>query len=281
MGNQLEQSFMAEPLGEGRYHFPNPIPQGRGVIFGGHLLGLLSVAAAREEGAKLVKASQGIFAKAVLADQPFEVRAEVASRGRVLSTASAALWQNGRERARALVMLSAPEPDLLHHGDSMPDVGAPEDAVEWPDALGREMRIVGGIDRHDPAVVGPPDLHVWVRHPGAGVDALAGQALLAHASAGFLMGTQMLPYDGIGERMAHDQISTGIVAHAVSYHEPADVSQWLLVSSHGTHAAAGRAYGRGTVFTADGTLVASFHQEAIIRHFPEGHSAAGRERTVL
>ncbi|MGE0881335.1 MAG: acyl-CoA thioesterase [Acidimicrobiia bacterium] len=281
MGMQLAESFVAEPVGENRYRFPNPIPEGRGVIFGGHLLGVLAMAAARTDEGKSVKSAQGVFAKPVSADDPFEVSVDILNKGRVLSTMTSSVWQNGRECARAIVMLTAAERDLLHHGDAMPDVPGPAESVAWPESLGREMRIVGGVDRHDPAVVGPPDLYVWLRHPDAGSDPLIAQAVVAHASAGFLMGTQMLPYDGIGERMAHDSISTGIVAHGVSFHEPADLSQWLLVTSHGTHAAAGRAAGRGLVFTEDGTLVASFNQEAIIRHFPEGHSASGRERTVL
>jgi len=35
------------------------------------------------------------------------------------------------------------------------------------------------------------------------------------------------------------------------------------------------------VFTRDGQLVASFSQEAMVRHFPEGVSPEGQESTIL
>ncbi len=95
------------------------------------------------------------------------------------------------------------------------------------------------------------------------------------------MGTAMLPHPGIGERMAHREFSTGIIAHAVSFHEAADPSDWLLVSQESSYTGNGRAYGIGRVFTESGMLVASFNQEAIVRPFPEGHSPEGRESTIL
>jgi acyl-CoA thioesterase II len=81
--------------------------------------------------------------------------------------------------------------------------------------------------------------------------------------------------------MAHASFSTGIVAHTVSFHEDIDPSQWLLIHQESTAAGRGRAYGVGQVFDRSGVLVASFSQEALMRHFPEGHGAAGRESTVL
>jgi acyl-CoA thioesterase len=38
-----------------------------------------------------------------------------------------------------------------------------------------------------------------------------------------------------------------------------------LLSHHSTHTGHGRAYGRANVFRTDGTLVASFVQDAMIR----------------
>ena len=35
----LAESFAVEKRGDNRYGFPNPLPEGRGVVFGGHLMG--------------------------------------------------------------------------------------------------------------------------------------------------------------------------------------------------------------------------------------------------
>ena len=281
MASTLIRSLEIEEIGPSRYRFPNPIPEGRGVIFGGHLLAQLSIAAAQVDTAKTIKSANGIFARTVQADRPAELTVSVLHTGRVLSSASSSIWQDGTERARALVMLTAAEPDLLRHQSTMPDVPGPDETPQWGDGMGEDIRIVGGIDRGDPDTVAPPRLAVWVRFPAPGRDQVTSQALVAHATARYLMGTTMLPHPGVGERMAHRSFSTGIVEHTVSFHEPVDVDRWLLISQESTYTGRGRAYGVGQVFDAGGAMLASFSQEALMRPFPEGHSVEGREATVL
>lgn len=283
--NDLVASLECEAIDAGRYRF-GPPPEGRGVVFGGHLLAQMGLAASRagvQQGRapKSVRSAHGVFAKTVQADSPVEIRVDPLQMGRVLATLSTSVWQDGTERARGLVMLSAVEPDLIRHQAEMPSVGRPDEAPAIDDPFGREVRVVGGIDRSDPDVVAPPRLSVWVRFPQAGADQALTQALVTHATAGFLMGTTMLPHPGVGERMAHGSFSTGIIAHTVSFHEDIDLAEWLLITQESTHTGRGRAYGVGQVFTEAGVMVASFNQEALMRPFPEGHSPEGRESTVL
>jgi acyl-CoA thioesterase len=56
-----------------------------------------------------------------------------------------------------------------------------------------------------------------------------------------------------------------VLSHTLTFHEPFSASEWLLLSHHSTHAGHGRCYGRANVFQEDGTLVASFVQDAMIR----------------
>jgi acyl-CoA thioesterase-2 len=281
--SDLVDALVPERVDESRFRFPPP-PEGRGIVFGGHLLAQMLVASSKAKRAgegKTVRSVHGIFAKTVSADAPCEVTVDVLHAGRVLASAAASIWQDGSERARALVMLSTPEQDLIRHQADAPNAGSPESAIPVEDAFGREVRVVGEVDPLDPSVVGPPKLAVWIRWPDPPEDAGLRQALLTHGSASFLMRTALLPHPGISERLAHVAFSTGIIAHTVSFHETIDLSRWLLFSQESTHAGGGRAYGVGQVFTEDGVMVASFNQEAIIRPFPEGHSPEGRETTVL
>jgi acyl-CoA thioesterase-2 len=285
--NDLLASLEVEEIGSCRYRFPSP-PEGRGVVFGGHLLAQMCLAgasAAAAQGstgtAKTVRSAHGVFARSVRADEPHELSVDVLHTGRVLTSMSVSIRQAGTECARGLVLMTEAEPDLMRHQAAAPDVGPPDNSPVLDDPFGRELRVVGGLDRSDPDVVAPPRLSVWLRFPSLPIDAVLSQALVAHSTAGFLMGTAMLPHAGIGERMAHRSFSTGIIAHTVSFHDDIDIARWLLITQDSTHAGRGRAYGIGQVFTEGGIMVASFNQEAIIRPFPEGHSPEGRESTVL
>jgi acyl-CoA thioesterase II len=137
------------------------------------------------------------------------------------------------------------------------------------------------VDIDDASAVGPAESYFWVRFPGAPDDQVIAQGLLTHASAGFLIGTAMRPHADVGQSLAHRAISTGIIAHTISFHDDLDTGEWLLLANESPAAGRGRSYGAGHVFTESGRLVASFSQEAMIRHFPDGQSPDGRETTIL
>jgi acyl-CoA thioesterase II len=170
------------------------------------------------------------------------------------------------------VLLTADEPDLMRHADAPPAaVDPPPDGAGSTESDGSggddwQVHIAGDVDIADPDAVGPPDLDVWTRFAGApdddpGLD----QALLAFATDGFLIATAMRPHEGVGQAQAHVTLSTGVVGHTLTFHEPAPAGEWLLLAQHSPYAGRGRVYGRGDVFRTDGSLVASFVQDAIVR----------------
>ena len=55
------------------------------------------------------------------------------------------------------------------------------------------------------------------------------------------------------------------IDHAVWFHRPVDMTDWTLTEYHPRIATGGRGWYTGSVFTADGTLVASLTQEALFR----------------
>ena len=260
-----------EPAGDGRFRAQNFAAGPGGVVFGGQLLGQTIVAGATVDPTKQVRSVHTVFARGGALDQPLDIDVEALHVGRALASATVTVRQGERLCTRSLVLLSADEPDLIRFGAESPAVGGPNEAVPSPGEGGFwEVRVVGGVSLTDPDEIGSPELCVWSRFPGAKATGVLGQALLAYATDGFLIGTAMRPHPGIGQSMAHVSVSTSVLTHTISFHEPIDAGAWYLLAQESPYAGRGRSYGRADVFSEDGRLVASFAQENMIRSFPEG-----------
>jgi acyl-CoA thioesterase len=260
----LLASLTLEPGGDDRYTASN-VEHGPGtVIFGGQLLGQSIVAASLGEPRKRVKTVHTIFARAGAPDAPVEISVDRMHSGRAMASCTVTIGQGDRLICRSLVLLSAEEPDFIRHADGAPSAAAPDGDGGGMGAW--EIRVVGDVDISDPDQVGPPDLDVWTRFVGApGDDEAIEQALLAYATDGFLIGTAMRPHEGVGQSQSHRTLSTGVLSHTLTFHEPVRAGEWHLLSHHSVHAGHGRCYGRADVFDDGGRLVASFVQDAMIR----------------
>jgi len=261
----LLAAFRLEPVGEGRFVGQNA-PNGRDVIFGGQLLGQTIAAATVSQPGKEVKTVHAIFARGGDMRSPVDIDVDTMHSGRSFGSTTITVRQGDRLCARSLVLLHAPEPDAIRHGVPAPDVAPPDEAKarsfefeEW------QISIAGDIDVSDPDDVGPPELPVWTRFVGAPEEGLTNQELLAYATDGFLIGTAMRPHPGVSQSMAHVSLSTGVVSHTLTFHEPFSAGEWMLLAHEAPYAGRGRTYGRADVFTEDGRLVASFIQDGMVR----------------
>jgi acyl-CoA thioesterase len=245
------------------------------VVFGGQILAQTVVAVGRAASDKELKSLHTVFARGASPSHPLEIDVEPVQQGRTFSSFLVSVHQGDRVCTSSVALLHEPEPDLIRHGSELPSVARPGDlrsrAGEHP---WWELRVVDDVDLQDPNDVGLPEVNVWSRFSLVPPETSADQALLAFASDGFLISTAMRPHLGIGQAMAHHTISTSVVAQTISFHEPFDASQWLLLAHHSPYAGRGRSFGRADVFTEDGRLVASYSQENMIRNFPEGQSPA-------
>ena len=120
---------------------------------------------------------------------------------------------------------------------------------------------------------------MWVRFSGAPDDNAINQALVAYVSNFHLISAAMRPHD-LRPEQAHTEISTGVNSHTVTFHDPVPAGAWFLLDQGAPYAGRGRVYGRGDVFTEDGTLVASYVQDAMVRAFAKGRSP-GQTGSVL
>ena len=265
-----------EPVGPDRYHAGNA-EAGHGVIFGGQLLAQSVVAGLAGQDGTSVKTVHTVFARSGRPDAPVDIAVDRMHAGRAFASSTVTISQGDRLCARSLVLLTADEPDFIRHADSVPATPGPDGGAPAVDGEGAwQIRIAGDVDVDDPDAVGPPDLDVWTRFVGAPDDPTVDQALLAFATDGFLIATAMRPHSGVGQAQAHVTVSTGVVSHTLTFHEPAPAGQWLLLSHHSPYAGRGRCYGTANVFRADGALVASFVQDGMIRRADASRSGPAR-----
>jgi acyl-CoA thioesterase II len=267
--DELVNSLALEPAGDDRYTAGHA-GTGHAVVFGGQLMAQSIVAALAGHDGKQVKTLHTIFARSAAPDTPLDVVVDRMHAGRLFASSAVTIRQGDRLCTRSLVLLSADEPDFIQHADAAPAIAPPPPAVgetEW------QVRIVDDVDISDPELVGPPDLDAWSCFPGAPDDPAIAQALLAFSTDGFLIGTAMRPHAGVGQAQAHRTLSTGVISHTLTFHEPCPASEWALLSHHATYAGHGRSYGRANVFRSDGVLAASFVQDAMIRPMDAGPNA--------
>ncbi|HVT42310.1 MAG TPA: acyl-CoA thioesterase domain-containing protein [Acidimicrobiales bacterium] len=259
------EALTLEPAGVDRYRATS-VQSDYGMVWGGQLLAQSVMGALAGQEGKAVKTLHTVFARPAKADAPLDITVDRMHAGRSLASSTVTISQDDQVITRALALLSAEEPDVIRHGDAPRRPSSPDDVAGDLRVNGAwEAGIVGGVDVGDPDLVGPPELDVWARFVGAPADPAIDQALLAFSTETFLIGTAMRPHAGVGQSQAHVTLSTGVLTHTMTYHEPCRASEWHLLQMWASYTGHGRSYGRGDVFDLDGTLVASFVQDAMIR----------------
>jgi acyl-CoA thioesterase II len=263
--DSLTDALALEPVGPDRYRAPN-VWSPHGVVFGGQLLAQSVMGGLAGTEAMSVKTLHTVFARSASPDAPVDIVVDRLHAGRTFASSTVTISQGDRLCTRALVLLHVEEDDLIRHAAPAPVTAGPEESPPTGDDSGSwQVRTVGGVDVNDPDLVGPPELEVWTRFVGAPEDPAVNQALLAFATDGFLIGTAMRPHAGVGQAQAHRSLSTGVLSHTLTYHEPVVAGQWMLMANRSPYAGHGRSYGQADVFSSEGHLLASVVQDAMIR----------------
>ena len=104
--------------------------------------------------------------------------------------------------------------------------------------------------------------HIWLKTRDAVPDSGdIHRALLAYVSDLSLLDTSLLPHG----RSIFSRVQVASLDHAMWFHRPFRVDDWLLYSQDSPAAFGARGFSRGLIFTRDGTLIASVAQEGLIR----------------
>jgi acyl-CoA thioesterase-2 len=125
-----------------------------------------------------------------------------------------------------------------------------------------DFRQVTPYNPFEPAAAEPARM-LWLRAVGEVPDELlASQAVLAYASDYGLLATALLPH-ALSIYQPGVQVAT--LDHAIWFHRPFRMDDWLLYVMDSPAAAGARGFARGQIFTRRGALIASVAQEGLTR----------------
>lgn len=242
------------------------------LIAGGQILAQAVVAARSLQTTKTVKSIHAVFARAGRVSESTEVSVQTIQDGRTMGTVVFTFSQQGRPFATATVMLHVPDVDVIRHAQPRPDVEAPTDgSLQITNRGSHDIALVNPIDARDDELTPAASEPMWVRFADAPDDDAVSQALLAFVTNFHLVGVAMRPHAGLSQDQSHIKVTTGVLAHTVSFHESFSARDWLLLDQHVPWAGNGRFFGEGNVFTDEGSLIASFAQDGLLRGLAERH----------
>jgi acyl-CoA thioesterase-2 len=257
-------------------------------VFGGQVLGqALSAAQQTVDAERAAHSLHAYFLRAGDIQKPIVYNVEHARDGHSFSVRRVVAIQNGQPIFNCAVSFQIAETGVEHQM-SMPDVPKPDDLPARPqmppDELARlppklqrwlgmrgpfEFRRVYPRDELNPGKQ-PPYQHVWFRLiDRAPDDEVLHRAMLAYASDFHLIGTATFPH-GISYLQ---NVQMASLDHALWFHRPFRVDEWLLYSCDSPTAQGARGLARGMIYSLDGRLMASTAQEGLIRLRSESRNA--------
>lgn len=254
-------------------------------VFGGQVVGQsLSAAQQTVDPERTVHSLHAYFLRAGDISAPIVYDVDRTRDGNSFSARRVTAIQHGKPILVFAASFQKPETGAEHQLP-MPEVPAPEDLpdpeplspetmAQLPAKLQRwltrrgpfEFRHVSPRDELKPSKR-PPCQQVWFRLAGRiGDDAAQHRALLAYASDFHLIGTTTFPH-GISYLQPNVQMAS--LDHAMWFHRPFRIDDWLLYACDSPSAQSARGLARGMIYDGKGVLIASTAQEGMIRVLPE------------
>ncbi|MGA7204976.1 MAG: acyl-CoA thioesterase II [Specibacter sp.] len=252
-------------------------PQPR--LFGGQVLAQSLVAAAKTVGGeRLVHSMHGYFLRPGDAASPITFGVERLRDGRSFSARRSHAYQGGKPILSLIASFQVPD-DGVEHQEPMP-ANIPD-----PETLPTSAQLLGAID-HPVAQAWAYERPFDIRHVGANIyfdvrgehvahqavwlktlgpmpdDQNLHRAALAYASDYTLL-EPVLRRHGIS--WATPGMSVASLDHAMWWHRPLRVDEWLLYVADSPSASGARGLSQGRFYNRDGELVASVAQEGMVR----------------
>lgn len=250
-------------------------------LFGGQVLGqALSAASQTVMAERKVHSVHGYFLRPGDVSMPIVYQVETPRDGGSFTTRSVSAIQKGRPIFTLMASFHGEERGVSHQS-AMPQVPGPEELVsEVENARAHQDRLpahvrdsmiadkpieIRRVGRYNPFNPKPsePVQYMWLRAAGPlPDDDQLHRYLFAYASDFSLLSTAALPH-GISTWAPDMQVAS--LDHAIWYHRPVRMDDWLLYAMDSPSASGARGFSRGQVFNRAGELVASVAQESLMR----------------
>jgi acyl-CoA thioesterase-2 len=251
----LAPTRLEEDRFEGWCHDGRP-----GVIYGGQVAAQALVAAGSTvEPDRVPHSLHAYFVRAGRSQEPIQYRVDRVRDGRSFATRQVSAVQRDKTLFTMLASFQRREDGFEHQFTDIDLPALPTDepmpTPQRDSAIGRllDMRVA---DRDWDGA----RQRVWFRvRARLSDDPLIHAAALTYASDMFLAVTSALPHNG-GALMPVTSLD-----HAVWLHRPFRADEWLLSVQRSSSAAGSRGFSSADLVTADGILVATVQQEALIR----------------
>ena len=254
-------------------------------VFGGQVLGqALRAASATVAEERLVHSLHAYFLRRGDCTAPIVYNVDRSRDGKSFSSRRVVAIQHGEQIFNMAASFQAEEAGFDHQ-IPMPEVPRPEDLpdaiaplrelmLKMPERLPErvrryietprpfEFRAVQEINYLQPRKA-PPLRQVWFRAVGRLPDEqMLHRCLLAYVSDFYLLDTSTLPH---GTTFLSAKLIMASIDHAMWFHRPLRVDEWLLYALDSPSASGARGFARASVFASDGRLVASTAQEGLVR----------------
>ena len=253
---------------------------GSAQVFGGQVLGqALAAASATIEG-RMVHSLHAYFMRRGDFDAPIVYEVDRARDGHHFSTRRILAIQHGEQIFNMSASFQIAEQGREHQA-GMPDVPGPEalkDSGDYTRDLLPQLpetlrRLLENKRPFEFRPVQPPSflsnqpqpalIQIWFRAiDRLPDDEVLHRCVLAYASDCNLLYAAMRPH---GLSHATPNIAIASIDHAMWFHHDVRVDEWLLYSVDSPSASGGRGFVRGSIFRADGRLLASIAQEGLMR----------------
>ena len=277
---ELTDLLELEPLEHNIYRGHNR-DIGTGRIYGGQVLAQSLIAASRTvDEERPIHSLHGYFILPGDLAAPVVYFVDRLRDGGSFTTRRVTAIQHGRAIFNLSASFHKAEPGPEHQ-TGMPEVPPPESLAtelellrEMSDRIPEHLRPIllqdrpldiRPVDPVDPFDPSPrePVRRVWIRSLArVGTAQSHHRAVLAYASDYGILGAALQPH-GITFRRSNVMVAS--LDHAVWFHRPVDVTEWLLYDMRSPTTAGARGFGLGTFHTREGVLVASVAQEGLVR----------------
>lgn len=261
--SDLLELLKLEQIDENLFRASHPAGRERR-LYGGQIMAQAAMAAAQTVAAdRRLHSLHGYFLRPGSPHVPAVIQVERLRDGGSFSSRRVVVVQKGEAIFNMDLSFHVREKGLDHQA-KMPDMRPPPEN-KIPDYLYDSPFITWRHEfrRLQSDTPQPPEQFVWFKLNGtAPEDAVMQTCLLIYESDNTLLSSSRLPHRGSFDR---DSMQVASLDHAMWFHAPVDVGQWLLYAQDAPSTSRGRGLNRGQIFTQDGRLVASTVQEGLIR----------------